>query len=405
MKTILCFEPRRGGHRAEYFAHLAARVIRTRPEARLVFVTPRGFAADASEAAGWGDASGGRIELCEISAEEESWIVPPRLGRVERAFRLKHVLDRQVARIRPDHAVILDLTPLETALCFSRMTCPWSAIMMVQYPEQPPMPGRSLAAARRRAKFRWKEWKTARLLADPGLKTLHLFHGDEAVRYLNTRFPRRPVFESLPDPLLVGPAEEGWNLRETYGIPADRRLFLLAGALSDRKGARLFLEALARLPAAAADRAAFLVCGVCEPGYEAAFVRKWEELRRRRPELVLVSEPGPLPLPRWKAGFAQSDVVVLPYQRPEYSSGVLGHAVEAGKPVLGPAAGVIGRLIRTHRLGEAIPMQADTLSAGIDRWTRAVPHADPDGQQDYLALCSADVFATRLLAAAGVAHA
>ena len=49
-----------------------------------------------------------------------------------------------------------------------------------------------------------------------------------------------------------------------------------------------------------------------------------------------------------------SDVILLPYASTCQSSGVLGHAAYYGKPVIGPAEGLVGKIIRKRGLGIAI---------------------------------------------------
>ena len=55
-----------------------------------------------------------------------------------------------------------------------------------------------------------------------------------------------------------------------------------------------------------------------------------------------------------KALFGQSDIILMPYKNSEASSGVLGHAISANKPVISSAQGLLGELIQKYWVGEIL---------------------------------------------------
>src|SRR5204863_6629463 len=89
-------------------------------------------------------------------------------------------------------------------------------------------------------------------------------------------------------------------------------------------------------------------------------------LRQQRPELWLKLEDRRLSEGEIAALMARSDVVLAPYQRFVGSSGVLLWAAGAGRPVLSQGFGLVGHLIREHRLGLAVDTtDPAALAAGI----------------------------------------
>ena len=165
---------------------------------------------------------------------------------------------------------------------------------------------------------------------------------------------------ALPDPAFVPPAATG-------GYPADlrpppgRKLFLLFGALSERKGILCLLAALGLLPAGAAAGIAVVIAGRVATEIRPAVRDAIDLLRRRQPQLWLHLEDRWLEETEVAALVQASDVVLAPYQRFVGSSGVLLWAAQAGIPVLTQDYGLIARLVRDHRLG----MTADVTDPRI----------------------------------------
>jgi glycosyltransferase involved in cell wall biosynthesis len=274
-----------------------------------------------------------------------------RAGGPLSGFIFWRVLKRWLAELTPDRLIILDLTWLELPLCFHRLPCPFSGILIVQYPEL-------LAGARtgwkRRMRFRWKELKTGRFLRRARPQKIFLLNGAYSCEYLNRRFGVS-CYEPIPDPVPELAAEPGFSFREAYGIAPGRRLFLFFGSMSARKGVGRLVEAIGSISKEAAQQSAFVFCGKPEAAYEAQYRRLISRLVRLRPDIGLKAEATFVTSERMRALFEQADWILMPYSRPEYSSGILIHAAASGTPVLGPEGGLIGRQIREHGLGWAVP--------------------------------------------------
>jgi colanic acid biosynthesis glycosyl transferase WcaI len=210
---------------------------------------------------------------------------------------------------------------------------------------------------------------------------------------------------ALPDPAFTPPATSGAG---PAGLlpPPDRKLLLLFGALSERKGILCLLEALRLMPADTAAGIAVVIAGRVAPEIRPAVRRALGLLRRRQPHLWLHLED------RWLedvevAGLVQaSDLVLAPYQRFVGSSGVLLWAAQARVPVLTQDYGLIARLVREHRLGVTADVtDPRVLAVAIARMVAEGAGADfdPAAAAAFAAARSPASFAAAVLASARAA--
>lgn len=316
MKTILVFEPLSGGHRGNF--------IRWLREAASEF-------------------SGCRFVF--FTAEEAGDLQPERLGWWRKQKQLYGLFRRACELHRPDHVLILELTHLELPLILFGSPVPLSAILFVQYPE--------LSNGWKKI---FKHWKTRLLPARAPLRNLFLLNGQKSCEFLRKHFSAR--FIPIADPAPAVDAEPGFSLREHFGIEAGRKVFLFFGAISKRKGADGLIRVLRQLHT---DRSAVVFCGVPEADYEAEFTAAVREIRSVEVyfENQFVSDE------RMTAMFEQADLILMPYARSEYSSGILAVAAKAGTPVLGPPGGLLGRLIRENGLGLAAELTPAILEQPV----------------------------------------
>ncbi len=356
MKTILIFEPLSGGHRANFIRWLEECIAQNHHVGcQFVFLTDSNV-----------------DEFCPGSKTALA-----NAGRLKKRKILYGLFKQACKHFDPDHVLILELTHLELSLALHGAPCPVSAILFVQYPELP-----------RGLKFFFKHWKTRRLLYRAPIKNIFLLNGEKSCEWLNERFGSRVRFIPVPDPVSQAIPEPDYSIRDSCGINLDRKIFLFFGAISLRKGAGVLLKALQLLPLDVAAKSAFIFCGEPEHGYRKIFERSCARLRMARPDIHLNIESQFVSDGRMMALFEQSDIILMPYIRPEYSSGILALAAKVRTPVIGPAAGLLGRLIQQNGLGAVCLIRPEAVAKSIADAIQCLPAVDA-------ALCSAFVQRSR----------
>lgn len=139
------------------------------------------------------------------------------------------------------------------------------------------------------------------------------------------------------------------EFKAALGIESARKTFLQFGSLNRRKGIQQLLHAIKLLSDEAARKVCLLLVG-SELNPEDTQVDLELELLTSSPiqiircaEFVTDDE-----VPYY---FAATDFVLAPYQKHVGMSGLLMQAAVANKPILASDYGLVGQLVREHRLG------------------------------------------------------
>ncbi len=222
---------------------------------------------------------------------------------------------------------------------------------------------------RGKIKFLRKKWLLKFAARFSRLGTVFVLNDEETVRRLNHLLGQaNPIVRFLPDPVPVWEGS-GRTLR-----PSGKCTFLMIGALRRRKGVFEVLEAFRILKDKEALRGAKLILAG-NPAREDrdALISAVEALRADCPNLEIETDFRELSEAEFVDRFTVSTVVLVPYTRSEGSSGILGHAARANRPVVGPRDGLIGDLIRDYELGYTLDdVSAESLS---DYFERAISSA------------------------------
>ena len=155
----------------------------------------------------------------------------------------------------------------------------------------------------------------------------------------------------LPDPIPELSPMPGFEVREAYNISPGRKLFLHPGSLNGRKGTIEILNAFNHLSEDDVAKIAVLLIGKADPLTDGLIKGKLSEINKKYPQSQIVYKNEFVPDTMLKSCFNQCDVVLIPYTNVEASSGILGHAIAEGKPVIGPKIGLLGELIIDNDLG------------------------------------------------------
>ena len=171
------------------------------------------------------------------------------------------------------------------------------------------------------------------------------------VDYARVHYAHAEKVVDTPDPVCPAPTPAASDTTLARSVPEERKLLLLFGELTPRKGILTLLQSLKQLPRDAAQRIAIMAAGAIDPPIRTAVQDAVAELHRTRPELWLHLEDRRLATGEIAALVQRSALILAPYQRFVGSSGILLWAAQAGRPVLCQDYGLMGRLAREYRLG------------------------------------------------------
>jgi glycosyltransferase involved in cell wall biosynthesis len=212
------------------------------------------------------------------------------------------------------------------------------------------------------------------MLRKPQLHTLFCLD-PFAVEKLNQRYSP-PKAVALPDPVTansVSPSQVA-TLRQRLGIEPHRRVFLLFGALTERKGVFQLLEAFRQQSSQLCQQ--MCLCLVGESRLASKIESRLSDICQIKP-LQAIQQYEFIPDEQVDAYFQIADVVLAPYQRHVGMSGILLLAAAAEKPILSSDYGLMGELVRRHRLGLCVDSTspaaiakglAQFLSSDTEQW-------------------------------------
>ncbi len=181
----------------------------------------------------------------------------------------------------------------------------------------------------------------------------------------------------LADPVKPRPAIIGdlSGFRAKLGIEKHRRVFLLFGALDERKGVYQLLESIELLPSTLTQNLCLLIVGKTNINEQARIQPKISTLRQTHPVQILEFYDF-IPENEVSQYFQLADVILATYQRHVGMSGILLLAAAAGKPVLSSNYGLMGELVTHYRLGLAVDSTVPKeIAQAISQYILATPAA------------------------------
>lgn len=364
--TVMVFEPEHGGHQPAYVRLLAEWVSIQRPSCRVVFAV----SGRLLERLQCEDAFDLRQQACceviEIAPAAAEACCRGPLHR--RSFAMLQLVTELVPKASARHVISLFLDPLQLALALQRRLpreVTLSGILFrpsvheIYAPTASSSMGERLRDHRKRLLYRL-------MLRNPTLTDV-LSLDPYFPSFAQAEFGAGSKVRALPDPVVTMPAATGRphvgaDLLES--IRGREVIFTLFGALAARKGVLQVLDALSLLTGPSRAMARVVLAGNVEPDIAEEFARRIQRLHGARGAddcLRVVDRFLTTPELAWLV--RQSTVILAPYQRFVGSSGVLGWAAEARKPVIAQDYGLIGALVRNYRLGLAVDASDPVLIA------------------------------------------
>jgi glycosyltransferase involved in cell wall biosynthesis len=319
-------------------------------------------------------------------------------GRVRRAFQEWRILQHYTQQLGTTHCLLmyLDTVLLRLALS-SNLPCPFSGIYFrplfhySQFANYQPV--------RREQIWQWRDRVClARLLQSAQLQTLFCLDplAVEALNQLDSQ--HRALY--LPDPVQVTaqPDLDAAALRQTLGISPNRKICLLFGVLTERKGTHQLLAAIEKLSPALCEQLCFLLIGPIPADQQQWLEARVDQITTFRAVQIVcrhefVADHNVQPY------FQLADLVLAPYQRHIGMSAILVRAAATGTPVLAADFGLMGEVTRRHQLGVTVDAtDPDAIATALGQIINlpADQIANPTQMQQFAEQNCADRFASQI---------
>lgn len=136
-------------------------------------------------------------------------------------------------------------------------------------------------------------------------------------------------------------------------IPKNK-IYFHFGSLSERKGTLEILKAIKLVKPSIQKESTFIFAGKVKKEISEDFYRLISEIKQTNSSQIIIIDrfcEYSLIAELCK----KSDILLMPYKVVSQSSGVIGYAAQYNTPVLAPAKGLIGKLVKKYKLGYVIP--------------------------------------------------
>ncbi|MEB3280496.1 MAG: glycosyltransferase [Lyngbya sp.] len=351
-RQLMLFDLSVKGHHPIYIQHLIQYWHKNSLSGQLNVVVSRRFFQEHRNVVDWAEThSPSQVKFVGISPEEEA-ALNSRKSKIKRSlrnFQEWEIFCKYAEKLAASHALIMYFDTCEFPLALGRRSpCPFSGIYFrptFHYPQE-------LTNYSPTQQERWQQWREklllSRILRHPKLQNLFCLD-PFAIDHLN-RFKTHVKAIHLPDPVEQIEPEKlpSSLLKEQLGIDPERQIFLLFGALTQRKGIYQLLDAIASLSPELNQKICLLLVG--ESNIATSLDLKIARLCQEQPVQIIrryefISDEE---IPAY---FNLADVVLAPYQRHVGMSGILLLAAAAAKPVLSSNYGLMGEMVKRHQLG------------------------------------------------------
>lgn len=353
-KELMLFDLSIYGHHPSYIQHFIEYWTKQNSsESLYVVVSPKFLQvhADVVERAKNYSSS---INFLSITTAEEAKLKARTSGinRNIRAFQEWYLLCKYATTLQVSNCLImyLDTCLLPLALGI-KPPCQFSGIYFRPTFHYPEFSNYSPSFKQRLQHWREK-FILKRALRHSRLQTL--FSLDPfAVEQINSLHSQAKVVH-LPDPVTLPNGKLSLNnLKQHLRIDENRKVFLLFGALTGRKGIYQLLDAVVLLPTEVCQKLCLLFVGESSDKEKAAIAALIATARQAKP-IQIVEYYQFVPEQDVQAYFQLADVVLAPYQNHVGMSGILLLAAAAQKPVLSSNYGLMGEIVRRYRLGVTV---------------------------------------------------
>lgn len=404
-RTLMLFDLSVRGHHPNYIQQLLLhRCDQPRFKTLYVVVSPN-FLREHPEVVDLAQPQGEAVQFVAISDAEQKSLLTSKaaIARNLKNFQEWRLCCQYAKTLGVDHCLVMYLDTYFLAIAAGlQPCCPFSGIYFRPTFHYSSFQNHSRHQTRKaELQQSWEQLILGRVLQSS--RAQMLFCLDPFVESFLKPNPGSGQLRYLPDPVDLTafrqPEQDEPELRLQLGIDPDRRICLIFGALTTRKGIYQLLDAVTQLPERVCQQLCLLFVGESKIQSEleeriAALCGQQPVQVVRRYEFISDTE-----IPQY---FKLANIISALYQRHVGSSGILLLAAAAQKPVLGTDYGLMGELIRRYRLGLAVDStQPAAIAAGLQQFLTEnnQPLSDPVLMRTWANENSAENYATTIFKA------
>lgn len=375
MKKILIFSHSANGHYPEYIHHLYCGIMNCH-DLEAVICVPEFFKKQ-RQLMSWEDCD--RITFDYAPDEKLSWGD----GKwYKRNLRFSLVLRSFAKKHKPDHIIMIDpmiCMPFLPFLVPGKVSVSGILYGIFLYRLH------ELSKLRKAAELVWhyilgKHKKFSRIFT---------LNDGAAARFFNKKY-KTERFLKLPDPFLPLPDTEE-NFCQKYGILPEQKVFFHFGSFGKKKGTLEILKSILLLSEEEQKKYVFVFAGVVQAGIRDEFYELYSKIQITGCKILVFNEFCSY---EFLGGWCRAcDVILVPYLMAFNSSGCIGYAAQFNKPVIGPAYGLLGKLIKKNSLGICLEkISPETLTAAYEKMEDIFCNGDL-----YLSKNTVELFCNRML--------
>lgn len=342
MKKILIVDFFISGHHTEYIEHVVEYLINeSSNQAHYVFLVHPAFNKHFNHIVEKTKKKAG-ITWASIHTDEFRKINEGRL--VTKSLHAFRIVNRYAKIHQISHVFLMHFNLFQLPLAIMRPSYTVSGILFLQFLRM------DRSTLKMRFKYFRKHFLTKLYCLNPKLRKVYVLNDKKSASSLNSEFDTT-IFEMLADPIPELKPLANFDIYRQFQIEEGRKVFLHFGMLSNRKGTSEFIRSARFLAPQNQAKVAFLVAGKAENESMATQIRSEIIQLEATSNIQVVWQDAFMSNEKMKSVFDQCHAVVIPYKNPEASSGILGHAAAANKPVITTGKGLLKELVEIYNLG------------------------------------------------------
>jgi glycosyltransferase involved in cell wall biosynthesis len=389
---IMLFDLATGGHHPSYILHIVRYWCNQKLPNNLDIVVSPKFLDEHNDIVKFViDNDQKNIRFVPISWEEYSdWNSKSSL--LMRIFQEWRIYVKYATKLKADHGLLMYFDTLQLPIILgAKSPCSFSGIYF-----RPTLHYHTFDNYVPSWKDRLREWLKKIILSivlcNSQLK--FLFSLDPlAIKHIEN-FNTKAKILHLPDPVEiydVSKVDESkvTQIKTRLGIDSGRKVFLLFGRISPRKGIYQLLEAISYLETDVANNLCLLIVGSSLPGDKLPVENQIKKISESVPVQIIINSDY-IAEEDVHLYFSVADVILAPYQNHVGMSGILLLAAAAQKPVLSSNYGLMGHLVVDHQLGITVDSRFPSAIASA---ITTIIHDIDSGQTNFYNLSMMKEFA------------